>query len=212
MLTRPRQSRGLFLVHCFESLPVQFQRFDRKFADSNGLSLKDSATARSWSGAHCPANACQASQFARCPSRPWRGISAPMFKRDYVSRMDLANAATVMEQLPGVVGHFNSVRPHSSLKMRWPREFRQHQQRLDQIEHSLHCEKFVSRHAGTRSIDIPCISRRSDLGQAAMVGPRHAHGPPPQGRPMRRQIVEGLAGRRCLPGLRSSKSGRFEAA
>ena len=62
------------------------------------------------------------------------------FKRDYVSRMDLADAATVMEQLPAAFEHFNTVHPHSSLKMRSPREFRQHQQRVAQIGPSLHCE------------------------------------------------------------------------
>lgn len=62
------------------------------------------------------------------------------FKRDYVSRMDLADAATVMNQLPAAFEHFNTVHPHSSLKMRSPREFRQHQQRVAQIGGSLHCE------------------------------------------------------------------------
>ena len=62
------------------------------------------------------------------------------FKRDYVSRMDLADAATVMEQLPAAFEHFNTVHPHSSLKMRSPREFRQHQQRVAKIGNSLHCE------------------------------------------------------------------------
>jgi putative transposase len=62
------------------------------------------------------------------------------FKRDYVSRMDLADAATVMEQLPAAFEHFNTVHPHSSLKMRSPREFRQHQQRVAQFGKSLHCE------------------------------------------------------------------------
>ena len=52
------------------------------------------------------------------------------FKRDYVSRMDLADARTVMAQLPAAFEHFNNVHPHSSLKMRSPREFRQHQQRV----------------------------------------------------------------------------------
>jgi len=54
------------------------------------------------------------------------------FKRDYVSRMDLADATTVMAQLPAAFEHFNNVHPHSSLKMRSPREFRQHQQRVAQ--------------------------------------------------------------------------------
>jgi len=62
------------------------------------------------------------------------------FKRDYVSRMDLADAATVMEQLPAAFEHFNTVHPHSSLKMRSPREFRQHRQRVAQLGHSPHCE------------------------------------------------------------------------
>ncbi len=63
-----------------------------------------------------------------------------IFKRDYFSRMDLADAATVMEQLPATFEHFNTVHPHSSLKMRSPREFRQHQLRVAQIDRSLHCE------------------------------------------------------------------------
>jgi putative transposase len=54
------------------------------------------------------------------------------FKRDYVSRMDLADATTVMAQLPAAFEHFNNVHPHSSLRMRSPREFRQHQQRVAQ--------------------------------------------------------------------------------
>lgn len=54
------------------------------------------------------------------------------FKRDYVSRMDLADAQTVLAQLPAAFEHFNDVHPHSSLKMRSPREFRQHQQRAAQ--------------------------------------------------------------------------------
>ncbi len=49
------------------------------------------------------------------------------FKRDYVSRMDLSDAATVLAQLPAAFEHFNEVHPHSSLKMRSPREFRRHQ-------------------------------------------------------------------------------------
>jgi len=49
------------------------------------------------------------------------------FKRDYVSRMDLSDARTVMAQLPAAFEHFNEVHPHSALKMRSPREFRQQQ-------------------------------------------------------------------------------------
>jgi transposase InsO family protein len=49
------------------------------------------------------------------------------FKRDYVSRMDLIDARTVMAQLPAAFEHFNAMHPHSALKMRSPREFRQYQ-------------------------------------------------------------------------------------
>ncbi len=34
------------------------------------------------------------------------------FKRDYVSRMDLADARTVMAQLPSAFEHFDDVHPH----------------------------------------------------------------------------------------------------
>lgn len=54
------------------------------------------------------------------------------FRRDYVSRMDLTDAPTVLAQLPAAFEHFNEVHPHSSLKMKSPREFRRHQ--------ALHCE------------------------------------------------------------------------
>lgn len=54
------------------------------------------------------------------------------FRRDYVSRMDLTDAPTVLAQLPDAFEHFNEVHPHSSLKMKSPREFRRHQ--------ALHCE------------------------------------------------------------------------
>ncbi|MBC5766774.1 integrase core domain-containing protein, partial [Ramlibacter albus] len=46
------------------------------------------------------------------------------FRRDYVSRMDLSDAPTVMAQLPAAFEHFNEAHPHSSLKMKSPREFR----------------------------------------------------------------------------------------
>jgi transposase InsO family protein len=52
------------------------------------------------------------------------------FKRDYVARMDLRDAATVLAQLPGAFEHFNGVHPLTSLKMRSPREFRRHQAAL----------------------------------------------------------------------------------
>jgi putative transposase len=65
------------------------------------------------------------------------------FKRDYVSRMDLSDARTVLAQLPAAFEHFNDVHPHSSLKMKSPREFRR--QRVEQLRRAqpeqpaLHC-------------------------------------------------------------------------
>ena len=49
------------------------------------------------------------------------------FKRDYVARMNLRDAKTVLAQLSAAFEHFNEVHPHSSLKMRSPREFRRQQ-------------------------------------------------------------------------------------
>ena len=49
------------------------------------------------------------------------------FKRDYMSRMDLRDAPTVLAQLPGAFEHFNEIHPHSSLKMMSPMEFRRRQ-------------------------------------------------------------------------------------
>jgi len=66
------------------------------------------------------------------------------FRRDYESRMDLADAPTVLAQLAAAFEHFNEVHPHSSLKMKSPREFRR--QRAEQMrqaqlnETALHCE------------------------------------------------------------------------
>jgi putative transposase len=66
------------------------------------------------------------------------------FRRDYVSRMDLTDAQTVLAQLPAAFEHFNEVHPHSSLKMKSPREFRQHQaakRRQEPTEQpALYCE------------------------------------------------------------------------
>lgn len=66
------------------------------------------------------------------------------FKRDYVSRMDLRDAPTVMAQLPAAFEHFNEVHPHSSLKMRSPREFRRLQaaqlRQVRQDESALTCD------------------------------------------------------------------------
>jgi transposase InsO family protein len=54
--------------------------------------------------------------------------------------MDLSNAATVMAQLPAAFEHFNEIHPHSSLKMRSPREFRRHQAERQACEgQALHC-------------------------------------------------------------------------
>ncbi len=66
------------------------------------------------------------------------------FRRDYESRMDLTDAPTVLAQLATAFEHFNEVHPHSSLKMRSPREFRRQraeQMRRAQLEQpALHCE------------------------------------------------------------------------
>jgi transposase InsO family protein len=62
------------------------------------------------------------------------------FRRDYLSRMDLRDAPTVLAQLPAAFEHFNEVHPHSGLRMRSPREFRRlHQQRQHHQDHPLHC-------------------------------------------------------------------------
>ena len=66
------------------------------------------------------------------------------FKRDYVSRMDLTDAMTVLAQLPAAFEHFNEVHPHSSLKMKSPREFRrqcvEQLRRAQPKQPALHCE------------------------------------------------------------------------
>ena len=65
------------------------------------------------------------------------------FRRDYLSRMDLSDALTVLAQLPAAFEHFNEVHPHSSLKMRSPREFRRHHSEQRRRAHckpqALHC-------------------------------------------------------------------------
>jgi transposase InsO family protein len=65
------------------------------------------------------------------------------FKRDYVSRMDLSDARTVIAQLPAAFEHFNAMHPHSALKMRSPREFRQCQAQnsrtIEPAPLALHC-------------------------------------------------------------------------
>lgn len=59
-------------------------------------------------------------------------------KRDYVARMDLRDAQTDLAHLPVAFEHFNEVHPHSSLKMRSPREFRR--QQAVGAEQALYCE------------------------------------------------------------------------
>lgn len=65
------------------------------------------------------------------------------FKRDCVGRMDLSDARTMLAQLPAAFEHFNEIHPHSSLKMKSPREFRR--QRAEQARRAqpeqpaLHC-------------------------------------------------------------------------
>jgi transposase InsO family protein len=46
--------------------------------------------------------------------------------------MDISNAMVLIRQLPAAFEHFNTVHPHSSLKMMSPREFRHHRQQLPQ--------------------------------------------------------------------------------
>ena len=61
-----------------------------------------------------------------------------------MARVDLSDAATVLAQLPAAFEHFNEVHPHSSLKMRSPREFRRHQaaqaRQPSAKDPALHCE------------------------------------------------------------------------
>ena len=66
------------------------------------------------------------------------------FKRDYVARMDLRDAQTVLAQLPAAFEHFNELHPHSSLKMRSPREFRRqqaaHARQEPAMDQALYCD------------------------------------------------------------------------
>jgi transposase InsO family protein len=52
------------------------------------------------------------------------------FRRDYVARMDCADAMAVLRQLPAAFQHYNTVHPHSALKMLAPRMFRAKQAQL----------------------------------------------------------------------------------
>lgn len=53
------------------------------------------------------------------------------FKRDYVHINNLADAVTVMNQLPGWFNDYNENHPHKGLKMMSPREYRKHQNKLE---------------------------------------------------------------------------------
>lgn len=68
-------------------------------------------------------------------------------KRDSVSRMNLANARTVMAQMSAAFERVDEMHPHSAPNMKPPREFRQHhfaREHLDQVERALSYEKSVS--------------------------------------------------------------------
>jgi len=75
------------------------------------------------------------------------------FRRDYLSRMDLSDAPTVMRQLPAAFEHFNEMHPHSSLKMKSPRQFRQWQAKQCQNQpapSASTCVQTVSGYTGAR--------------------------------------------------------------
>lgn len=52
--------------------------------------------------------------------------------------MDLSNARTVLALLPAAFEHFNEMHPHSSLKLRSPRELRRQRAAVD--DEAVHCE------------------------------------------------------------------------
>jgi transposase InsO family protein len=79
------------------------------------------------------------------------------YKRDYVSRMDLSDARTVLAQVPAAFEHFNEAHPNSSLKMKSPREFRR--QRVEQLR-SAQPEQLALRYA------CPCPELK---GQEAVI-------------------------------------------
>jgi putative transposase len=54
------------------------------------------------------------------------------FKRDYVHVNPLHDARSVMERLPGWFRDYNEIHPHKGLKMMAPREYRDHQIKLEQ--------------------------------------------------------------------------------
>ena len=83
------------------------------------------------------------------------------FKRDYVAHMDLWDAKTVLAQLPSAFEHFNEVHPHSSLKMRSPREFRR--QRAAQVrqepamDQALYCDGDGDGDWNTGATSVRCL-------------------------------------------------------
>lgn len=46
-------------------------------------------------------------------------------RRDYIAGADLSTAAAVLDQIPGWIGDYNGVAPHSALNYRAPTEYRQ---------------------------------------------------------------------------------------
>jgi transposase InsO family protein len=54
------------------------------------------------------------------------------FKRDYVHVNPLRDARSVMERLPDWFRDYNEIHPHKGLKMMSPREYRDHQIKLEQ--------------------------------------------------------------------------------
>jgi putative transposase len=54
------------------------------------------------------------------------------FKRDYVSQMNRSSARAVLSQLPDAFKHFNEVHPHSALKYKSPKMFRNERMRQAQ--------------------------------------------------------------------------------
>jgi len=82
-----------------------------------------------------------------------------MKRPGHESQMDLADAPKALAQLAAAFEHFNEVHPHSSLKMRSPREFRR--RRVEQMRHAqleppaLHCEYAMSGYGGARPVRRP---------------------------------------------------------
>lgn len=89
--------------------------------------------------------------------------------------MDLRDAQTVLAQLPAAFEHFNEVHPHSSLKMRSPREFRR--QQAAGANQALYCEWGGVGNTGARSdatagcrLEGPFLRAATDLCRPGAVG------------------------------------------